>query len=212
MFTGIIEDIGKIKVINGNKIKVASGKIVNGLKNGDSIAVNGLCLTATGADKDSFTADIMPETMRRSNLRYLHPGESVNLERALPAGGRFGGHFVEGHVDDVGRVMSLKSEAEAVIMKVSIDPKLTKYIVEKGFVAVDGVSLTVIECDRSSFSVSLVTFTREHTTLGNVVQRKYVNIEVDILGKYVEKFNRTDKGSIIADFLVDADLSKSRWN
>lgn len=212
MFTGIIEEIGLIKIITQHNLVIRSKKILESLALGDSVAVNGLCLTVKEKQRDSFLVDVMPETLKRSNLRYSRYGDIVNLERAMPANGRFGGHFVEGHVDDVGRVLALTPEDNALNMKVSVDSKLNRYIVEKGFVAVDGVSLTVTGCNKNSFLVSLVGFTRQHTTLGNIVPRKYVNIEVDILGKYIEKLTHKDKGSAIVDFLVDNDLSKSRWN
>jgi riboflavin synthase len=212
MFTGIIEEIGQIKLITPSQVEIRSKKILEDLALGDSVSVNGLCLTVNEKKSDSFAVEVMPETLRRSNLRYNRYGDIVNLERAMAAGGRFGGHFVEGHVDDVGRVLAINPEDKAMIMKISIDSKLNRYIVEKGFVAIDGVSLTVTNCSKSSFSVSLVGFTRQNTTLGNMVPRKYVNIEVDILGKYIEKLTHKDKGSAIVDFLVDSDLSKSRWN
>ena len=153
----------------------------------------------------------MPETLKRSNLNYLHYGDKLNLERAMPANGRFGGHFVEGHIDDTGRVDAVITESEALIVRLSLKPELSKYIVEKGFIAVDGVSLTIVECQRYSFSVSLVNFTRQHTTLGYIRPGQYVNIEVDIISKYLEKFNRKPENKAI-DFMVGDDLTRSRWN
>ena len=211
MFTGIIEEIGTIKSIAPQLLSITATKIVEDTKPGDSIAVNGICLTVKNIRKGSFDVDLMPETLKRSSLNYLHYGDKLNLERAMPANGRFGGHFVEGHIDDTGRVEAVIPESEAVIMRISLKPELNKYIVEKGFIAVDGVSLTIVECQRYSFSVSMVNFTRQHTTLGFIRPGQYVNIEVDIISKYLEKFNRKP-GKDAIDFLVGDDLTRSRWN
>jgi riboflavin synthase len=152
----------------------------------------------------------MPETIRRTNLGRLHYGDGVNLERAVPADGRFGGHFVQGHVDDVGKVLSVKPEEWAHIVRISAPSHLMPYVVSKGFIAVDGVSLTVIDCDDFSFSVSLVDFTRKHTTLGIIRPGDVVNLEVDIMAKYVERLQQRDKRGVTLDFLEEQGFLKAR--
>jgi riboflavin synthase len=211
MFTGIVEEIGIVRVISSGRLTIEAKKVIEDTKQGDSVAVNGACLTVTSISKGNFSVDVMPETIRRTNLGRLHYGDRVNLERAILAEGRFGGHFVQGHVDDVGRVLSLQPEEEAVIAKISALAHLMPYMVNKGFITVDGVSLTVIDCDDFSFSVSLVTYTREHTTLGNRKPGDIVNLEVDIIAKYVERFKqRYNRGVLTLDFLEEKGFLKAR--
>jgi riboflavin synthase len=211
MFTGIVEEVGIVRGISPERLTVEAKKVLDGTETGDSIAVNGACLTVTTIGKDNFYVDVMPETVRRTNLGRLHYGNPVNLERAMPAEGRFGGHFVQGHVDDVGKVLSLQSEEGAVIARISAPALLMSYVVSKGFIAVDGVSLTVIDCDDFSLSVSLVTYTREHTTLGSTKPGDMVNLEVDIIAKYVERFRqRYNRGVLTLDFLEEHGFLKAR--
>jgi riboflavin synthase len=210
MFTGIVEEIGIVRGISHGRLTVEAKKVLEDAKPGDSIAVNGACLTVTLISKDNFSVEVMPETIRRTNLGSLHYGEPVNLERAMLAEGRFGGHFVQGHVDDVGKVMSLRPEEDAVIARISAPAHLMPYIVNKGFIAVDGVSLTVIDYDDFSFSVSLVTYTREHTTLDNLKPGDMVNIEVDIIAKYVERLKQRDARGVTLDFLEEHGFLKAR--
>jgi riboflavin synthase len=210
MFTGIVEEIGIVRGISPGRLTVEATRVLEGTKPGDSIAVNGACLTVTSISKTSFSVDVMPETIRHTNLGSLHYGEPVNLERAMLAEGRFGGHFVQGHVDDVGKVMSLRPEEDAVIARISAPAHLMPYIVNKGFIAVDGVSLTVIDYDDFSFSVSLVTYTREHTTLDNLKPGDMVNIEVDIIAKYVERLKQRDARGVTLDFLEEHGFLKAR--
>ena len=210
MFTGIVEEIGIVRGISPGRLTVEAKKVLEDAKLGDSIAVNGACLTVTSISKDNFSVEVMPETIRRTNLGSLHYGEPVNLERAMLAEGRFGGHFVQGHVDDVGKVMSLRPEEDAVIARISAPAHLMPYIVNKGFIAVDGVSLTVIDYDDFSFSVSLVTYTREHTTLDNLKPGDMVNIEVDIIAKYVERLKQRDAHGVTLDFLEEHGFLKAR--
>jgi len=210
MFTGIVEDIGSVKELVPGRLVIHAKKVVEGTKAGDSIAVNGVCLTVISINDGNFSVDVMPETMRRSNIGRLHYGDPVNLERAVLVGGRFGGHFVQGHVDDTGKVLSVTPEAEALIVKMSAPSKLMRYIVNKGFIAVDGVSLTVIDTDGFSFSVSLVTFTRNQTVLGMRKPGDVVNIEVDIIAKYVERLKQGNGQEVMLEFLEDHDLSKTR--
>ena len=201
MFTGIIEEIGTVKAVRPGQIIISATKVLEGTKLGDSLAVNGACLTVSTLDANSFSVEVMPETLRRTNLGLLRPGFRVNLERALIVGGRLGGHFVQGHVDATGRVLSLLSEADAVIAKYAAPPEVMRYTVEKGFIAVDGVSLTIASLDNTSFTVSLVTYTREHTIVGSRRPGDLVNLEVDIIAKYVEQL-KEKHGGISVDFLA----------
>lgn len=211
MFTGIVEEIGIVREISPGRLTIEAKKVLEGIKPGDSIDVNGACLTVTSVSRDNFSVDVMPETVRRTNLGRLHYGKPVNLERAMLAEGRFGGHFVQGHVDDVGKVLSLQPEEEAVIARISAPAHLMPYMVNKGFIAVDGVSLTVIDCEDFSFSVSLVTYTREHTALGNRKPGDIVNLEMDIIAKYVERFKqRYNRGVLTLDFLEEHGFLKAR--
>jgi riboflavin synthase len=202
MFTGIVEEVGTVKSLHSGRLTVSAPGILKGTKPGDSIAVNGTCLTVTTISGNTFSMDIMPETLRRTNLEGLRPGDRVNLERALAADGRFGGHFVQGHVDGTGRVSSMTPEAEALLMKIAAPSDIMRYVVEKGFIAVDGVSLTVAYCDADSFTVSLVPFTQQHTTLGRKQPGDAVNLEVDIIAKYVEKLRgESGKQGVTLEFL-----------
>ena len=200
MFTGIIEDTGKIEsVANGNKsaiITIIADKVLKGTKIGDSIAVNGVCLTVTSISGNKFTADVMAETIRRSSLGTLKHGSKVNLERAMAADGRFGGHIVSGHIDGTGVIRSLEREDNAVWVEIETPDKLLKYIVEKGSIAIDGISLTVAKLTDDSFSVSVIPHTGEETTLLAKKPGDIVNLENDIIGKYVERlmnFNTSQK-------------------
>ncbi len=210
MFTGIVEEIGVSREVTPGRLVIGAKKVIDGTKPGDSIAINGVCLTVTSTSGDGFTVDIMPETMRRTNIGRLHYGDQVNLERAILVGGRFGGHFVQGHVDDTGRVLSVTPEGEALIVKMSAPPKLMRYIVNKGFIAVDGVSLTVIDLDGFSFSISLVAYTKKQTTLGIRKPGDVVNLEVDIIAKYIERLKQGNGQEVMLEFLEEHDLSKTR--
>jgi riboflavin synthase len=203
MFTGIVEEIGRVRGLTASRLSVEADKVLKGTKEGDSISVSGACLTVTSVSKNEFSVEVMPETIRRTKLGRLQYGDSVNLERAVPSDGRFGGHFVQGHVDDIGKVMSLKPEEAAVVARISAPSNLMPYIVKKGFIAVDGVSLTVIDYDDISFSVSLVDYTRKYTTLGIIRPGDMVNLEVDIMAKYIEKLQRKDNRGVTLDFLEE---------
>ncbi|MBT9148821.1 MAG: Riboflavin synthase [Dehalococcoidia bacterium] len=203
MFTGIVEELGRIRAVGKGQLTVAAQKALDGTEPGDSIAVNGACLTVIAVGDGTFSVEVMTETLRRTNLGNLHLGETVNLERALAVGGRLGGHFVQGHVDGTGRILSMTPEGESVLMKISASLEVMHYLVEKGFIAVDGVSLTIIERDATSFSVSLVTFTRQNTTLGGKRLGDPVNLEVDIIAKYVERLASRDRPEITPAFLAE---------
>lgn len=191
MFTGIIEEIGHIAAIEkGNrsaKLVITANKILQDIKLGDSIAVNGICLTACHIAKQNFTADVMAETMNRSNLGELKKGSAVNLERAMPANGRFGGHIVSGHVDGTGTITNFKKDENAVWVTIKANATILKYIVEKGSIAIDGISLTVAFVDDSCFQVSIIPHTADETILLHKKAGDTVNLECDVIGKYVEK-------------------------
>lgn len=201
MFTGIVEEIGIVKETSRDRLAFEAHKVLEGTKVGDSIAVNGVCLTVVSLENHGFSVNVMPETLRCTNLGRLHYSDQVNLERALVLGGRLGGHLVLGHVDDTGEVMDVTSEETARIMKISAPAKLMTYIVDKGFIAVDGVSLTIVDLDDFSFDVSLVAYTMEHTTLGRKRPGDVVNLEIDILAKYVECLKGRKRQSLNFEFL-----------
>lgn len=203
MFTGIVEEVGTVKAAQPGKLAISATKVIESTKKGDSIAVNGACLTITELGDDYFSVDVMPETLRRTNLGMLRPGDRVHLECPLAVGGRMGGHFVQGHVDGTGKVLSATREGEAVLLRFEATPEIMRYVVEKGFIAVDGVSLTVVEHDNTSFKVSLVAYTLQNTNLGGKRVGDFVNIEVDIIAKYVERL-KVEKGSAITEeFLAE---------
>ena len=203
MFTGIIEEVGKVISADSGKLVIAASTTLEGMQLGDSIAVNGACLTITSLDAKSFSVDIMPETIRQTNLGILTSGDEVNLERPLTLSGKLGGHLVQGHVDDTGRLAQVKPEEEALIMKFEAPPELMRYIAKRGFIAVDGISLTVIDYDKSSFQVSIVEYTREHTALGKRKVGDLVNLEVDIIAKYVERLTQAQSEGVTIDFLKE---------
>jgi riboflavin synthase len=209
LFTGIVEEVGPVKSSSSGKLTVSASVVLEGTRLGDSMAVNGTCLTVSAMNSGSFSVDVMPETLKRTNLGQLHPGSRVNLERALMVGGRVGGHLVQGHVDATGKVVSLVPEGSAVIAKFAAPPEVLRYVVEKGFMAVDGVSLTVISYDKGSFSVSLVGYTLNNTVLGSRKVGDQVNLEVDIIAKYVEKL-REGRGGVTLDFLSEHGFPSTR--
>ncbi len=191
MFTGIIEEIGKVKKISlggaSGSLEISAKKVLEETKIGDSIAVNGVCLTVTGMTSSSFTADVMAETVRRSSLGSLVSGSGVNLERAMAANGRFGGHIVSGHIDGTGTLSRLQKEENAVWVYIKTSAEILRLIVEKGSIAIDGISLTVAGVNDSEFAVSVIPHTAEETTLLTKKAGDLVNLENDIIGKYVEK-------------------------
>jgi riboflavin synthase len=209
MFTGIVEEIGTVKEVAPGRLGIKAQVVLGGTRIGDSISVNGACLTVTSIEKDNFSVDIMPETSRRTSTGRLHYGDKVNLERAMPADGRFGGHFVQGHVDGNGKVISVKPEGEALIVLISAPADIMRYIVKKGFIAVDGISLTVVDCDNLSFSVSVVSFTRNKTTLGVKRPGEMVNLEVDIIAKYVERMKIRGNQGLIDGWINEYDSLKT---
>lgn len=191
MFTGIIEEIGRVKKISlagkSGSLEIGAKKVLEGTKIGDSIAVNGVCLTVTSLSSSTFTADIMAETVRRSSLGSLSSGSGVNLERAMAADGRFGGHIVSGHIDGTGKIARLQKEENAVWVHISAGKEILALIVEKGSIAIDGISLTVASVSDSEFAVSIIPHTASETTLLSKTTGDIVNLENDIVGKYVQK-------------------------
>ena len=210
MFTGIIEEIGSVQQLSAKGLAVQAKDVLAGTGLGDSISVNGACLTVIDMAKSGFTVEIMPETKRLTNIGDLRVGDRVNLERALPVQGRLGGHFVQGHVDAVGKVVSLQPDGEAVILSIKAPEDVLKYLVKKCFVAVNGVSLTVTDCSASQFSVSLVSYSRLKTNLGTLKQGNKVNLEIDIIAKYIEKFYHPGKQEGIISLLDQYDYLKER--
>ena len=186
MFTGIVEEVGIVSKITNNGMTVKASRVLSDVKLGDSIAVNGTCLTAVSFSNSEFSVDLSPETMRRTSLSQLTEGSRVNLERALSASDRMGGHIVQGHVDATGRITSIKPDGDSIIFRVRVPKRLDKYIVEKGFVAVDGISLTVVKRGASSFTLAVIPYTLENTNLAVLSEGDQVNLEADILAKYVE--------------------------
>lgn len=191
MFTGIIEEIGTLQAVERGSqsavLHIQCEKVLEGTKVGDSIAVNGVCLTVTSLKGDGYTADVMAETLDRSSLGGLKRGSRVNLERAMAADGRFGGHIVAGHIDGTGKIQDIKRDETAVWYRVSAEPAVLRYIVEKGSITIDGISLTVARVTDVDFSVSIIPHTQANTVLADRKIGDVVNLETDIIGKYVEK-------------------------
>jgi riboflavin synthase len=192
MFTGIVEEIGTIHSVQRGKqsavLKIGASQIVEGLKNGDSVNTNGACLTVISVDGDSFSADVMAETMRLTNLQFLKPGSKVNLERAMKLNERLGGHLVSGHIDGTGTITGIAEEDNAQWITVSADPAILRYMIKKGSIAIDGISLTVAKLTGNDFSVSLIPYTIKDTTLAHRKKGEMVNLECDMVGKYIERF------------------------
>ena len=203
MFTGIVEEVGRVTSAQPGRFIISASQVLQGTEVGGSIAINGACLTVTSLDTNSFSVDIMLETLKRTNLGLLSVGDEVNLERPLALGGRLGGHLVQGHVDSTARVASVRWDGEAMLIRFEAPPEVMYYVVEKGFIAIDGVSLTVVTKDASSFQVSVVDYTREHTTLGSWRAGDLVNLEVDIIAKYVEQLSQPRTTGITVDFLQE---------
>jgi len=206
MFTGIIEEKGVIKSIHAGgksaRIVISAAKVLEGLKIGDSINTDGVCLTVTEFSPTSFTVDVMPETMLRSTFGKLKPGNSVNLVRALRLSDRLGGHIVNGHIDGTGILARIRKNENAVWLSITAEEPILQYIVEKGSVAIDGISLTIVKVDRYEFEVSVIPHTQAETTILTKKTGDAVNIECDIIGKYVEKLGSSGKGKIDIDFLA----------
>ena len=187
MFTGIVEEVGRIQGVSPDRLTIHGTTALEGVRIGDSIAVNGACLTVVELEGHTIAVDVTPETLRRSNLGLLKPDDPVDLERPIAVGGRLDGHMVQGHVEATGRVLSLEREDNAVMMSIEARPEIMRYVVAKGFIAVDGISLTVVEPSHSSFTVSVIPYTLEHTVLSYRKPGDVVNLETDIIARYVER-------------------------
>ena len=211
MFTGIIEELGTIRGVSltkdGGELQIAATTVLGGTKLGDIIAVNGTCLTVTKLEKDGFTAFVMAESLRRTNLGSLKRGSVVHLERAMAADGRFGGHMVTGHIDGQGTFLSQKPEGQAVVLTIGADPEILSGIVEKGSIAIDGTSLTVMDVGKDSFRVGIIPHTGGHTALLDRPKGYACNLETDVIGKYIQKFlaknteSTPKKSTLTMDFL-----------
>ena len=186
MFTGIVEEVGVVASLAGSQLSVRATRVMDDLKLGDSISINGACLTVVALHEGEFNVGLSPETIRRTSLGKLKPGKDINLERPLAVSDRLGGHIVQGHVDATGRITSSKPEEDCVIFRVSSPKRLMPYIVEKGFIAVDGISLTVVQKGTSSFTLSVIPYTLENTNLKQMTAGDRVNLEADIVAKYIE--------------------------
>lgn len=210
MFTGIVEEIGIIERVtpgaNSAVLSIKAGTVLEDSKIGDSIAVNGVCLTVTSMSASGFTADVMHETLNRSSLAGLKTGSRVNLERAMQMNGRFGGHIVSGHIDGTGRIISIKRDDNAIWYTIAADSALLRYIVEKGSITIDGISLTVAKVNDSSFAISAIPHTVAVTVLADRHEGDVVNLETDIIGKYVEKLMKPreekSQSKLTAEFLA----------
>ena len=189
MFTGIVEEVGRIKSRDPGKLFVEASIVLEDAKIGDSISVNGACLTVTSRNDESFAVDVVPETLRRTNLGELDAGDPVNLERSLPVNGRFGGHIVQGHVDATGTITDISPDGDAWLVTFEAPTSVMRYVVEKGFIAVDGTSLTVVKCETISFVVTIIPHTRENTVFAGRKVGDTVNLEVDLIAKYVERLS-----------------------
>lgn len=211
MFTGIVEEVGKIESVGGGRISIHAEKVLEGTKIGDSIAVNGVCLTVTTMTKNNFTADVMPETLNRSSLGSLKKGSGVNLERAMAADGRFGGHFVSGHIDGTGTITKMENDGNAVWVYISAPGSILNLIIEKGSIAIDGISLTVAKVNDKEFAVSVIPHTGEETTLLGKKAGDIVNLENDVIGKYVQKLIRNEESGIRNSEQSERDEKLLKW-
>ena len=214
MFTGLIEEIGQIKAIERGaksiRLSISANKIMDDVKLGDSIATNGICLTVVSFNSAGFTADVMPETMSRTSFGALGVGSNVNLERAVRVGDRLGGHMVSGHVDGLGEIVGQEKDDNAIWVSIAAPKNILKYVIEKGSIAIDGISLTVAYVDEKVFKVSIIPLTQDDTTLTSKKAGEKVNLECDMTAKYIEKFmfhreeeEKSEKSDISMDFLRD---------
>ena len=200
MFTGIVEEVGEVARLEAYRMSVRAARVMEGLTLGDSISVNGACLTVVDFGDGEFSVDLSPETLRRSSLGKLAAGKAVNLERPLAVSDRLGGHIVQGHVDATGRIISSKSEGDCVILRIGSPKRIMPYIVEKGFIAVDGISLTVVKKNSSSFTLSVIPYTLQNTNLKEKGRGDRVNLEADVVAKYIE--------SLLANYPVQTPPAK----
>ncbi|MBE1554279.1 riboflavin synthase [Filibacter limicola] len=208
LFTGIVEEIGTVAAVqqdsNSFKLSIRCKKVLEDVKKGDSIAVNGVCLTVSDFSTHQFTADVMPETVKATTLHTLRLGNRLNLERAMAANGRFGGHFVSGHVDGTGEIIAIRQKENAIYMEIDIVSEYLNYFIPKGSVTVDGTSLTVFGVTKKGFIISLIPVTQEDSIIGRKRIGEKVNVECDILAKYMERLITTDKGKPAGSLTMDS--------
>lgn len=203
MFTGIVQEIGTVVSLRDGKLTISGNDVLDGLELGASVAINGVCLTVTSLAAGAFTVDVVPETLRRSNLGELRARDRVNLERALKFNGELGGHLVQGHIDDTGTVTAKNREQEAILMRFSAPESVMKYVVTKGFIAIDGTSLTVTDKQGDTFGISLIPMTQNLTILPDKKVGDTVNLEADIIGKYVAEFLKPSGSGMTAEYLLE---------
>jgi riboflavin synthase len=203
MFTGIVAEVGKAIFISSDKLTVGANQILKGIELGGSVAVNGTCLTVTGFDANSFTVGLSAETLQRTSLEKLQTGSPVNLERPLGLGGELGGHLVQGHVDNTGKIISMVPAGGSTVFRIEAPTDIMRYVVEKGFIAVEGISLTVTSVGAGYFQVSVIDYTRANTNLVSHQVGDPVNLEIDIMAKYAEKFMQTQRSNITMEYLKE---------
>jgi riboflavin synthase len=204
MFTGIVEEVGHIQQVGQGSLTIEASHVLEDTRLGDSISVNGACLTVVAKGRDHFSVNVVPETLAKTNLGLLRVDDPVNLERALRVTDRLGGHLVQGHVEGVGTISAIAVQGEALLIDIQPPSTLLRYIVVKGFIAVDGVSLTVVDCGANSFRVTVIPFTQQHTNLGNRCAGELVNLETDVIARYVEKLvAQREPSRITWDFLAE---------
>jgi riboflavin synthase len=201
LFTGIISEVGKVILAQPEKLAVSASQVLKNLELGGSVAVNGACLTVTSFNASSFTVDLSPETTQRTNLGKLKNGDPVNLERPLGLGGELGGHLVQGHVDGTGQITGITPAGGSTVFRFAAPPEIMRYLVEKGFIAVEGISLTITNRGTEDFQVSVIEYTRTHTNFSSHRIGDPVNLEVDIMAKYAERFIQTQRSNITPEFL-----------
>lgn len=189
MFSGIIEEIATVNAVSQDKIGISADKVMAGIAVGDSISVNGACLTLISRNAVSFFVNVVPETFRKTNLGFLAVGDPVNLERPVIVGGRLDGHVVQGHVDGIGTIESISCDGDALMVRIKTSSSVMRYVVEKGFIAVDGTSVTIVNCDSNVFEITVIPYTRENTLFQSRNEGDKVNLEVDVMAKYVERFS-----------------------
>ncbi len=199
MFTGIVEEVGEVISFEGMKLTIHAPEVTTGLRESESICVAGACLTVMAREEGELSVEVIPETLSRTNLSDLKPGGRVNLERSLAEGGRIGGHMVQGHVDGIAEVSAVEKDGDSIVVRFIADESIMRYVVSKGFITVDGTSLTVVDRDDDGFSVALIPYTYEHTTIEERTAGSKVNIEVDITAKYVEQMARPYLEKLLAD-------------
>ena len=199
MFTGIVEEVGKVISFEGMKLTVNAPKVAPGLMESESICIAGACLTIMAREEGELLVEVIPETLKRTNLSELEPGSRINLERSLAEGGRIGGHLVQGHVDGVAEVSFVEKNEDSIVFRFRSSESIMRYIVPKGFITIDGTSLTVVDRDDDGFSVAIIPYTYEHTTIAERTAGSKVNIEVDVTAKYVEQMARPYLEKLLAD-------------